>query len=118
MLQKFGWLISLRKSTISTEKFTFQGLTWNIKEMCSGQQNARLDSILSHRIPRSTADLSSRISTIAYYGSFIPALKRIALMLYNVMRTGIFKWGKAEAHAYSDLVHLSESSNQELDLQV
>ena len=69
-------------------------------------QNDRLEAILSHRIPRCSAELSSRLSTIQYYGSFIPCLKRIALPLYCIMKKGIFKWTQVEAEAYSDLLYL------------
>ena len=84
-LKQSGWIISFRKSTIMTNEFIFLGLLWNIDEQSAKIQNDRIDAILNHRIPRSTAELSSRLSTINYYSSFIPCLKRIAIPLYHVI---------------------------------
>ena len=46
-LSRFGWLISLRKSTISKPKFIFLRATWDMNKETIGINNDCLDSILN-----------------------------------------------------------------------
>ena len=71
-----------------------------------GINNDRLDSILSWREPRSVAEASSRLSSLMYYEHQALWLKRIAFPLFMMVKTGTFKWGKAESHAWHDLLFL------------
>ena len=71
-----------------------------------GINNGRLDSILNWREPRSVAEASSRLSSLMYYEHQALWLKRIAFPLFMMVKAGTFKWGKAESHAWHDLLFL------------
>ena len=101
-----GWLVKLEVSTFMNDEFVFLGLFWNLKESASTVQNDRVKAILQHRVPRSMPELASRLATISYFSSFIPLLKRIAMPLYYVVRTGIFKWTQVHLEAYNNLLYL------------
>ena len=105
-LKEAGWLISLRKSTVANPKFVFWGLFWDLDDQSSRIHNDRLHAILHHRTPRSMAELSSQLSTIHYYSSFIPALKRIALPLYQILKNGEFVWDQTAMQAWNNLLYL------------
>ena len=81
-LSRFGWLISLRKSTIAKPTFVFLGATWNMDEETIGINSDRLHSILEWREPRSVAEASSRLSSLMYYEHQALWLKRIAFPLF------------------------------------
>ena len=86
-LKEGGMLITIRKSTSCNPRFVFLGLY----DQSSHIQNDRLHAILHHREPRSTAELSSRLSTIHYYSSFIPAFERDATPF-------LFTWSSRKAN--------------------
>ena len=46
-LNRFGWLLSLRKSTALKDQFVYLGATWDMSEETIGINNDQLDSILS-----------------------------------------------------------------------
>jgi hypothetical protein len=105
-LRKSKWIISLQKSTILNPRFIFLGLQWDLADQSSVINNNRLEAILSHRVPRSTAELSSRLSTINYYESMVPFLKRVALPLYQMVKSNHFVWTVAASQAWGDLLFL------------
>ena len=45
-LNRFGWLLSLRKSTVLKDQFVYLGATWDMSEETIGINNDRLDSTL------------------------------------------------------------------------
>jgi hypothetical protein len=105
-LEKHGWLISLRKSTIVKSRFIFLGLEWNMDEESSEINSDRVKAMLDWRDPRSIAELSSRLSSIAYFESHVFFLKRISLPLFEMVKTGICKWEQVHCHAWQDLLCL------------
>ena len=88
------------------DEFVFLGLFWNLKESASTVQNDRVTAILQHRVPRSMPELASRLATTSYFSSFIPLLKRIAMPLYYIVRTGIFVWTQVHLESYNNLLYL------------
>ena len=68
----------------------------------SNINNDRLDSILN----RSVGETSSRLSTIHYYESMIPMMKRISLPLYQLVKKGVFVWGEAKCTSSGNLFYL------------
>ena len=105
-LHRFGWLLSLRKSTILKDQFVYLGATWDMTEETIGINNDRLDSILSWREPRSLPEASSRLSSLMYYEDFSLYLKRLAYPLFVMVKRGIFIWGKAESHAWHNILFM------------
>ena len=88
-IQKHGWKLSLQKCTFSNPIFIFLGLRWDLAQRESMTQNDRVESILSYRVPRSIAELASRLAQISYFGNYIIALKRVSLVLYDITRLGL-----------------------------
>ena len=105
-LHKHGWLISLRKSTILSDTFIFLGSTWNMKDESVCINNDRLQSIISWREPSSVPETSSRLSSLLYYENHALYLKRIAYPLIRMVKSGIFKWTKAESHSWHNILYI------------
>ena len=105
-LARFGWLISLRKSTILQDSFVFLGATWDMSKETIGINSDRLDSILAWREPRSVAEMSSRLSSLMYYESMALWLKRLAYPLYVMVKRGIFVWTKVESHSWHNVLFM------------
>ena len=101
-----GWLLKLEVSTFMNPRFVFLGLQWDMDEAASTVQNDRVKAILDHRVPRSMPELASRLATINYFSSFIPLMKRIAMPLYYIVRTGKFIWTRVHLQAYKNLLYL------------
>jgi hypothetical protein len=101
-----GWLLKLEVSTFMNPRFVFLGLQWDMDEAASTVQNDRVKAILDHRVPRSMPELASRLATINYFSSFIPLMKRIAMPLYYIVRTGKFVWTQVHLQAYKNLLYL------------
>ena len=93
-LDRFGWLLSLRKSTVLKDLFVYLGATWDMTQETIGINNDRLDSILSWREPRSLPEASSRLSSLIYYEDFCLFLKRLAYPLFVMVKRGIFILGR------------------------
>ena len=111
-LEKAGWLIKLEVSTFMNPKFVFLGLFWNLDESASIVQNNRISSILSYRVPRSMPELASRLATMQYYQNYLPLIKRIAILLYYIVKTGTFVWERQHAEAYINLLYIMSTSTQ------
>ena len=105
-IREGGWLIKLEVSTFMNPEFVFLGLFWNLNESASMVQNDRVKAILQHRVPRSMPELASRLATISYFSSFISLMKRIAMPLYFIVRTGQFKWTQVHLESYNNLLYL------------
>ena len=86
--------------------FVFLGLRWNLDDRSSKVQNDRVNSILQHRVPRSIPELASRLATLQYYQHFIPLMKRLAIPLYCLIKSGVFTWEKIHSEAYGNLLYL------------
>ena len=84
----------------------FLGLYWNLDKNASIVQNDSVKSILSHRVPRSMPELASRLATMQYYHNYLPLMRRLAIPLYNIVKTGNFIWEKQHAEAYANLLYL------------
>ena len=101
-----GWKLSLQKCTFSNPIFIFLGLKWNLTTNESMVQNDRIESILNYRVPRSIPELNSRLAQISYFGSYIIALKRISIVLYDLIKRGTWQWKKVHAEAYNNLLFI------------
>ena len=69
-------------------------------------QNDRVESILSYRVPRSVPELASRLAQISYFGNYIIALKRVSVVLYDIIKKGVWVWKKVHAEAYQNLLFI------------
>ena len=105
-LSQSGWVLSLSKSTFMTTKFVFLGITWDTQTQSTMAQNNRVQNIVNHRDPQSLAELNSRLASLNYYQSYLPALKRLSLPLYALAKEGVFKWTRLEAQAWHNVKFL------------
>ena len=105
-LQEAGWLVKLEVSTFLNPRFTFLGLSWRLDQNCSMVQNDRCEAILKHRVPRSLPELGSRLACISYYGKYLPLLKRTALPLYQILKSGKWTWKQVHLESYNNLLFL------------
>ena len=83
--------MKLEVSTFMNPRFVFLGLFWDLNDRSSKVQNDRVASILKHRVPRSIPELASRLATLQYYQNFLPLMKRLAIPLYSIIKSGVFK---------------------------
>ena len=51
-------------------------------------------------------ELASQLATLQYYQNFLPLMKRLAIPLYQIVKTGTFIWERIHAEAYSNLLYL------------
>ena len=77
-----GWLLKLEVSTFMNPRFVFLGLQWDMDEAASTVQNDRVKAIVFLA--------QCRNWLVDYFSSFIPLMKRIAMPLYYIVRTGKF----------------------------
>ena len=66
----------------------------------------RLSSILSWRCPRSIPELSSPLSSLQYYESNCPFMKRIAYPLYDMVKKNVFQRTRIQSHAWGNILFL------------
>ena len=95
-----------RKMLNFLQKLRFSRCTWQMDEESSRMNNDRLQSILNLRSPRSVAECASRLSTINYYGVYLPFLKRISLILWQMIKKGKFIWTKIHEEAWQNVKFL------------
>ena len=102
-LEYGGVLLSPRKCTLYTSEVNVLGLT---VQTMSG--NILLDykrglSFITMQKPSSLYELSSRLSSLNYFRSFIPKLKEVCTIFYVMMKEGQFRWTEKEEFAWNRL---------------
>ena len=100
-LAESGWKIKGQSMKIEKTKLKFVGQIIDTEENYSILNTDRVQAMASWRAPRSLAELSSRLSTLNYYESFLPYCKLIALPLYELILSNTWKWEKVHAEAFS-----------------
>ena len=51
-------------------------------------------------------ELALRLATMQYYQNYLPLMKRIAIPLHHIVKTGTFVWEKQHAKANNNLLYL------------
>ena len=87
-------------------RFTFLGMEWDMDHQEMGINSDRLSYILSWRCPRSIRELSSRLSSLQYYESNCPFLKRIAYPLFDMVKKNVFQGTRVESHSWGNIPFL------------
>ena len=107
-VRRSGMLLEKTKcSHFTQDSFVFLGVEYCGTKSTYSISKERVASVLSFRVPRSIAELNSRLSSIFYSGPFLPYLKKLALRLTRLVRSGEFRWGQAEMYAFNNLKMLS-----------
>ena len=105
-LKAVGFLISPKKTSILTSKFTFLGKHFNVRENYSCLTDSRLQTIVNMRRPLSIGELSSRISFFYYSSTYIPYARKIMFPLIRLAASGKYRWTKLEEESYNNLKFL------------
>ena len=105
-LTEAGWIGSLKKANFLCTKFTFLGESLDTENCSSKIQPQRVRAIMQWRHPKSQAEAGSRLSCLSYYSRFIPALRLIALPIYQVIKSEKFFWNKLQAESFENLKFL------------
>ena len=107
-VRRSGMLLEKSKCVhFAQSSFVFLGVEYCGTESTYSISKERVASVLSFRVPRSIAELNSRLSSIFYSGPFLPYLKKLSLRLTRLVRSGHFVWGAEEMKCYNNLKLLS-----------
>ena len=110
-VERAGMLLESTKcSHFTQDSFVFLGVEYCGTESTYSISKERVASMLSFRIPRSIAELNSRLSSIFYSNAFMPWLKKLALRLTRMVKSGHFKWGQEENECFNNLKLLTAIS--------
>ena len=110
-VDRAGMLLESTKcSHFTQDSFVFLGVEYCGTESTYSISKERVASMLSFRTPRSVAELNSRLSSIFYSNAFMPWLKKLALRLTRMVKSGHFKWGKEENECFNNLKLLAAIS--------
>ena len=102
-IQRCGLLFSPKKAQIMVDELHFLGHLLTPKQSFSEMAPERASAILDIRTPRSCGELISRMSFWSWSSEYLPAVKLISLPLHKMAHSGQFKWGKAEAEAFTEV---------------
>ena len=103
-IQRSGFLISKSKTKIMKTKFVFLGNNLSTEENgFSCISDERAETICSIRIPLSLGELSSRLSFIYFSNDYLPVVRKVSLPLLQMLKSGKFRWQKAESEAFSEV---------------
>ena len=106
--QRAGMLLEPSKCSHFTQhSFVFLGVEYCATNSTYSIAKERVASVLSFRVPRSCAELNSRLSSIFYSAPFLPWLKKLSLRLAKVVKSGHFVWGKEEMQTFNNLKMLT-----------
>ena len=105
-VKKMGLKLSMAKSQFLAPKFDFLGLHFDLNQNTSEIPETRRIAFENMRNPRSLGELSSRISSLAYFSKFIPGFRVLCLPLMEAVKKEKFEWGEAEQKSFSNLKHL------------
>lgn len=107
-LNEAGHIIKYHQTTVHTNNFEFLGhhITTNTSEV--SMNDSRIKAITQARIPRNTAELFSRLSTMRFFESYLPLSRLCSLPLIQLTKSEFFYWNKAEAEAWSELIFLAK----------
>ena len=102
-LERAGWICSMKKCQFMTNKIKWLGTDLNANTATAECNLERASAILDMRLPRSTAEASSRASLILYCANFLPFLKKLLLPIHQMVCSGVFKWDRACSEAYNEI---------------
>ena len=94
---------TVKKCSFFSKNFVFLGCTWQMDVESSRMNNDHLQGILNLHSPRSVVECASRLSTINYYGIYLPFLKRISLIFWLMVKKGKFIWTQTHEEAWQNV---------------
>ena len=103
-VERAGMLLEDTKcSHFTQDSFVFLGVEYCGTDATYSISKERAASVLSFRVPRSIAELNSRLSSMFYSNAFLPSLKKVALRLTRMVKSGHFRWRKEENDCFNNL---------------
>ena len=71
-------------------------LGFKFRDSANSIPTARKNSFLNMRSPHSQAETISRLGSITYFEETLPQLRKIAALLFEMVKSDQFKWGPVE----------------------
>ena len=103
-----GFRIGPNKFNPFVKTFKFLGHYFNANDGTTSIPPARLEAIKNFRVPRSSAELLSRMSVLAYHRRYLLAMKLVAAPLQELAMSGEFHWTEVHQRSWMALLLLAE----------
>ena len=84
--------ISRKKTEILKEHITYLGYKISANWICMPPE--KQSALVSGRIPKNLAELSSRVSQVLYFSKFLPKLSQFLIPLKETINSDVFSWPK------------------------
>ena len=105
-LQRADFLISLPKCKFETTQLQFLGHEFDTIANYSKIPDLKCEAILQWREPKSFGELSSRLSSLNYFRSYLPWLKLVSIPLVELLKEKSFHWDKVHQETFECLLML------------
>ena len=102
-----GFKIGPNKFAPFVRTFKFLGHYFNTSQGTTKIPPARLEAIKNFRVPRSCAELLSRLSVLAYHRRYLLAMKLVVAPLQTMAMSGIFDWREEHQKSWKALLLLA-----------
>ena len=112
---RMGLKFAKNKTIIMSNKFQFLGHTF--KDSAISIPENKRNNFQKMRPPRSQAECISRLASISYFENTLPQLRKVAIPLFDMVKSDNFKWTEVENNAWEAMKMLIslEFENTPLD---
>ena len=91
-LETVGFKIKLKKCAFFSSNLTFLGRYYDLNNNTHNIHPNKLKAFTSYRVPRSPAELASRLASLNYERIYAELTKVIAAPLYSLIKKNDFNW--------------------------
>ena len=105
--KRAGFRIGANKFSPFVTSFKFLGHWFDGTRGSTAIPPARLEAIKNFRIPRSCAEMNSRLSILAYHRRYLLAMKLVAAPLQRMGMSGIYEWKEVHQKSWKALLLLA-----------
>ena len=102
-----GFKIGPNKFAPFVKTFKFLGHYFDTTQGFTKIPPVRLEAIKNFRVPRSCAELLSRLSVLAYHRRYLLAMKLVAAPLQVMGMSGVFEWKEEHQRCWKALLLLA-----------
>ena len=105
--KRAGFRIGPNKFSPFVTSFKFLGHWFDSTRGSTAIPPARLEAIKNFRVPRSCAEMNSRLSVLAYHRRYLLAMKLVSAPLQRMGMSGVYKWDEVHQKAWKALLLLA-----------
>ena len=105
-LETVGFKIKLKKCAFFSSNLTFLGRYYDLNNNTHKIHPNKLKAFTNYRVPRSPAELASRLASLNYERVYAILAKVIAAPLYSLIKKDDFHWTLVHSRAWFDLLFL------------